>query len=170
MTAQRDPLNIACELVGRFQYHFSRIEDALNFGIAKVFDLNESATAVLVANTDFAKKADIIKAMAALQFTDDSSLNALLRRIHGLNNPHRQTVIHSTFSPEGTDSVKFKRTTARGKLSVREEVWTTADFERHFSEMEDMTSQLGKIIAELQPYKPSLNFSDPKNSMYLPML
>jgi hypothetical protein len=52
----RDPLSIACELVGRYQYHFSRIDDALNEGIAKVFDLNEGASSVLLANMDFMKK------------------------------------------------------------------------------------------------------------------
>lgn len=30
----RDPLSAACELVGRFQYHFSKIEAALNQGVA----------------------------------------------------------------------------------------------------------------------------------------
>jgi hypothetical protein len=101
----RDPLSIACELVGRYQYHFSRIDGALNEGIAKVFDLNEGASSVLLANMDFMKKVNIIRVMSSLQFTDDGSLGKLLDDIAAINNPDRQTVIHSTFEPRGIDSV-----------------------------------------------------------------
>jgi len=81
---KRDALSLACELVGRFQYHFSRIEKALDTGIAKVFSLNEGASTVLVANVDFVKKVNVIKIMAALQFKDDGSLNKLLDAVAGV--------------------------------------------------------------------------------------
>ena len=106
---RNDPLSVACELVGRFQYHFSKIEKALDAGITKVFSLNDGASTVLVANIDFKKKADVVKAMAALQFKDDGSLDKLLSEILGINSPHRQTVIHSTFEPHDAGAVKFVR-------------------------------------------------------------
>jgi len=158
-------------LVGRFQYHFSRIEKALDAGIAKVFSLNEGASTVLVANVDFIKKVNVIKTMAALQFSDDGSLNKLLDRIAGVNTPHRQTVIHSTFEPYGEGSVRFKRTTtAGGKLKVDDPIWTGDDFSRHFKEMDRLATELEKVIAELKPYEPSLDFSDARNSTYITLL
>src|SRR3979490_963496 len=105
----RGPLSVACELVGRFQYHFSRIDRALDVGIAKVFSLNDGATEVLVANMDFMKKIHVIKVMSGLQFSDDGSLAKLLGKIAGINNPYRQTVIHSTFEPHENGGVKFTR-------------------------------------------------------------
>jgi hypothetical protein len=166
-----DPLRVACELVGRFQYHFSKIEKALDAGIAKVFSLNDGASTVLVANIDFKKKVDVIKAMATLQFRDDGSLDKLLSEILGINSPHRQTVIHSTFEPHDAGAVKFERvTTNSGKLKVDNSIWTAEDFAKHFSMMERVAADLNKVIAELKPYEPSLDFSDARNSTYITLL
>jgi hypothetical protein len=166
-----DPLGTACELVGRFQYHFSRIDKALDVGIAKVFSLDDAAAAVLLANMDFMRKVNIIRVMSALQFTDDGSLAKLLSEIAGVNNPHRQTVIHSTFEPEGDDSVKFRRTTtSHVELVTKESVWTSSDFAKRFAEMHRLATELEKVIAALQPFTHSLDFSDPRNSMYLAMI
>ena len=167
---RNDPLSVACELVGRFQYHFSKIEKALDAGITKVFSLNDGASTVLVANIDFKKKADVVKAMAALQFKDDGSLDKLLSEILG-NSPHRQTVIHSTFEPHDAGAVKFVRvTTNSGKLKVDDTIWTAEDFAKHFSKMERVAADLNKVIAELKPYDPSLDFSDARNSTYITLL
>ena len=168
---RNDPLSVACELVGRFQYHFSKIENALDAGITKVFSLNDGASTVLVANIDFKKKADVVKAMAALQFKDDGSLDKLLSEILGINSPHRQTVIHSTFEPHDAGAVKFVRvTTNSGKLKVDDTIWTAEDFAKHFSKMERVAADLNKVIAELKPYDPSLDFSDARNSTYITLL
>jgi hypothetical protein len=48
--SDRDPLRAACELVGRFQYHFSKIEAALNQGVARVLDLNDTTKDIVCAN------------------------------------------------------------------------------------------------------------------------
>jgi hypothetical protein len=164
---KRDALSIACELVGRFQYHFSHIDQQLDAGIAKVFSLNEGATSVLVANIDFVKKVNIIRSMVALQFNDkDGSLAKLMQDIAGINEPHRQTIIHSTFEPCGTDSVKFRRFVAKKKLQINEPVWTTEQFNNKFKLMERLATELKQLVNDLKPYKPSLDFSDPRNSQY----
>ena len=36
--------------------------------------------------------------------------------------------------------------------------------------MNQTTRELEQIVKELGPYKPSLDFSDPRNSQYLPLL
>lgn len=77
-------------LVGRFQYHFSKIETALNLGIAKVLDLNEVARDIVCSNLDFVKKINIIKAAVTHQFVDqNNSLGDVLDRAAKINNPDR---------------------------------------------------------------------------------
>jgi hypothetical protein len=107
---KRDPLSAACELVGRFQYHFSKIEAALNQGVARVLDLNDTTKDIVCANLDFIKKIAIVKTAVTVQFVDtDGSLSDILDRAAGINNPDRQIVIHSTFEPFGKDGVRFIR-------------------------------------------------------------
>jgi hypothetical protein len=168
---KRDPLDVACELVGRFQYHFSKIEAAMNLGIAKVLDLNDSAKDIVCANLDFMKKITIIKAAVASQFVDkDGSIDTILDRAAGINNPDRQTVIHSTFEPQG-DGVRFVRiTTKGGQLTRQVQDWNRARFANIFGCIEILAGELEQVVADLKPYKPSLNFSDPRNSMYIAFL
>ena len=164
-------MSLACELVGQFQYRFSKIERALNVGIAKVLDLNEGAALVVCANMDVMKKIDTIKAVVRLQFEDkDGSIETLLNKIAGINNPHRQTVIHSSFEPNGADGVKFTRVLARGELQNKPIVWSAKDFANRFIEMDSATAELEQLVQTLKPFMPSLDFSDPRNSMYLVML
>jgi hypothetical protein len=168
---KRDPLDVACELVGRFQYHFSKIEAAMNLGIAKVLDLNDSAKDIVCANLDFMKKITIIKAAIASQFVDrDNSVGAILDRAAGINNPDRLTVIHSTFEPQG-DGVRFVRIITRsGQLTRQIQDWNRTRFANIFGRMEVLAGELERVVADLKPYKPSLDFSDPRNSMYIALL
>jgi hypothetical protein len=60
----------------------------MNLGIAKVLDLNDIARDILCANLDFSKKIAIVRAAVAAQFVDkDGSLDALLKRAAGINDP-----------------------------------------------------------------------------------
>jgi hypothetical protein len=162
-----DALSVACKLVGRFQYHFSQIEAAMNRGIAKVLDLNEGATDIVCANLDFVKKLYIIRSAVALQFEDkDGSLAALLKKIEALNSPDRQTVIHSTFEPHA-DGVRFVRVVARNELDRKTIDWDKQKFVQLFTRMDDLAMQLVNLVENLEPYVPKLDFSDPRNSMYL---
>lgn len=168
ISSQCDNLRLACELVGRFQYHFSKIEHALDVGIAKFLDLNEGAALIVCANMDTKKKIDTIQSIVRLQFEDkDKSIEKLLNKIAGINNPDRQTVIHSSFEANGADGVKFKRVLARGELDTKPITWTLKDFDVHFSKMEKAASDLEKLVAKITAYVPSLDFSDSRNSGFL---
>jgi hypothetical protein len=164
----RDPFDVACQLVGRFQYHFSKIEAAMNLGVAKVLDLNDHARDIVCANLDFVKKLNIIKTAVAIQFVDKGGdVDVLLNRAAGINNPDRQTVIHSTFEPHG-DGVRFIRIiTKNGQLERQTKDWDSGHFKSVFGRMESIAVELERVVGELKPYKPSLDFSDPRNSMYL---
>jgi hypothetical protein len=164
--SKTDPLARACELVGRYQYHFSKIEGQLDRGVAKVLGLKDGADDIVCANLDFIKKLNIIRSAVALQFTDTTGrLSTLLNRIAGINTPDRQTVIHSTFEPHG-DGVRFSRLIAKDELQRISQDWSENRFSQAYLNMQELTEQLEKVVAELKPYVPSLDFSDPRNSMY----
>ena len=165
--SDRDPLSIACELVGRFQYHFSKIEAALNQGIARVLDLNDITKDIVCANLDFIKKVAIVKTAITVQFVDtDGSLSDILDRAAGINNPDRQFVIHSTFEPFGKDGVRFIRiTTKEGQLHRQPQDWDFNKFRCLFTRMDSITEDIIKrLVPALTPYTPSLDFSDHRNS------
>jgi hypothetical protein len=161
-------LSAACELVGRFQYHFSKIETALDLGVAKVLDLDMNAKDIVCANLDFVRKLSVIKAAGALQFPNrQAELVNLLNRVAAINEPDRQLIIHSTFEP--TESgVRFLRTTARaGRLERKVQDWDHNRFTNMFDRMEGLAHEIEALVAELR-FEPRLDFSDRRNSMYLP--
>jgi hypothetical protein len=164
--SDRDPLSIACELVGQFQYHFARIEQALNVGIATLFGLNDIASDIICANLDFMRKVYIVRSQVIMQFKDrDEYMISLLGRISRINEPHRQTVIHSRFEPhEG--GVKFTRLIAKQGLEHSPHIWPKKKFDDLCATMDGLARELEQIVKDLEPYKPSLDFSDPRNSQY----
>jgi hypothetical protein len=140
---KRDPLSVACELVGRFQYHFSKIESSINQGIAKVLDLNDEARDIVCANLDFVKKINII----AAQFVDkDGAAVDALDRALGINNPDRQTVIHSTFEPLSNYGVRFQRIiTKEGKMKRQTQEWQQERFKKLFDRMEPLALDIERL-------------------------
>ena len=105
----------------------------MDLGIAKVLDLNEKAKDIVCANLDFMKKVNIITAAGAIQFPDQKDqIDNLLRRVAGINNPDRQTVIHSTFEPI-ENGVRFSRIIAKGALERSIQDWNHGRFFREFS-------------------------------------
>jgi hypothetical protein len=168
----RDPLSTACELVGRFQYHFSRLEASVNQGVAKVLNLDDVARDIVCSNLDFLKKINLIKAAIREQFVDkgEAAIKAL-SKVAEINGQNRQTVIHSTFEPLGHDGVRFRRVlTKEGELNREPKDWPNATFIGLFKRMEAIAAELDQVVANLKPYQPSLDFSDPRNSGYLPLI
>ena len=128
-SSDRDPLSIACELVGRFQYHFARIDQALNVGITALFGLDDIASDIICANLDFMRKVYIINSQVIMQFKDkDELVTSLLGRIRNINEPDRQTVIYSSFEPH-EDGVKFTRLIAKNGLKSPAHIWPKKKFE-----------------------------------------
>jgi hypothetical protein len=153
-----DPLGKACELVGRFLFHFAGVERRIDAAVAKLFELTDDAADTLTANIDFSRKVNLIKTMVDLQASDKAPAwrtngSDLLKAIRGINDPHRQTIAHSSFEPAENNSVRFKRTLAKGKLQRDEPVWTKAAFEKHFADMDKYAAQLDRLIADLKPLR-----------------
>jgi hypothetical protein len=56
-----DPLDIACSLVGRFQYHFGRIEQKIDQAVISLLDLDDKAGPIVTGNVDFFKKLNLVR-------------------------------------------------------------------------------------------------------------
>src|SRR5262245_63934496 len=100
----KDKLARACRLVGLFQYHFGRIEQKIDQGVIKLLDLDEKAGPIVTGSVDFAKKLNLLWAVANEQATDDQGrkiVDQTCRAVFGINTT-RQLVIHSSFEPAPT--------------------------------------------------------------------
>jgi hypothetical protein len=169
---QSDLLAGACELVGRFNYHFGHLEEKLNAAIAKLFKLDDASASILTANIDFVRKVYIVRSAVIAQNASPKEkwltkeIHAAFSAVLDVNND-RQIVAHASFEPNGNDEVVFKRIVARKKLVPNQIVWTKEKFEQRFDQMRRLDRELEKILRHIQPYVPKLDFSDPRNSMYL---
>jgi hypothetical protein len=153
-----DPLAAACELVGRFLYHFSGVERRVDAAIAKLFELTDEATDILTANIDFNRKLNLIETIVDQQASEKpekwrSDATGLLNAIRQVNSPPRQIVAHSSFEPAENGSVRFKRTVAKGKLKRDEPVWTKETFEKYFDDMDRHAAKLDQLVADLKPIR-----------------
>ncbi len=93
-------LSRACELVGRFLYHFSRVEMQLNEAIIKLFKLDPEAGAIITANIEFFKKLYIVQCAVSYQESKSTSPIANVEKIFNRiasENQARQIVAHSAF-------------------------------------------------------------------------
>jgi hypothetical protein len=66
-TNRKDKLARACRLVGRFQYHFGRIEQKIDHGVIKLLDLDARAGPMVTGSVDFARKLNFVKTAAFQQ-------------------------------------------------------------------------------------------------------
>jgi len=166
MAEDAEPLTRACELVGRFLYHFSRVEQQLDLAITKLFKLDPEYAPIVTANIDFSRKVNIVQTAVGLQVQKSGKsfsidVDKTFGAIKGMNDPPRQTVAHSLFDAGEPDGVQFKRTVARGKLDVKDPFWRQTEFEKHFSILRRLQTELQTIIVELEPerieWPPSAN-------------
>ena len=169
---ERDGLSYACEWVGQFFYHFSRMERELDSCIGKVFELKIGPTSILTAKMSVAAKITIVSAMIESQMSGPkrTQLQKLLNKIWAINDD-RVVIAHSTFTAAENNSVKFERLSLnKDGYELKTPIWTKSDFDRRFKHMEKWSTTLGNLVEQLEPYVPSLDFSDPRNSMYAALL
>jgi hypothetical protein len=143
-----------CLLVGRFQYHFGRIEQKIDQGVIKLLDLDDKAGPIVTSSVDFAKKANLLWAVAYQQATADEGRRFVKRTFKAVFavNTDRQLVIHSSFEPAPTGAVQFKRTVAKdGRVRVDDQVWGDREFSNRYTKMNTLADDLGKLIDVTKP-------------------
>ncbi len=164
------PLERACALVGRFLYHFGRIEQKIDQAIIKLLDVDDRGAPVITGSIDFAKKADIVRTCANRQASNDTDkefAEATCSRVFAVS-LDRIIVAHSAFEPDPSGGVQFKRTVSRdGRVRILDPHWGEGKFGSAFAEMTELEARLDNLIQRirpteipLEPFGWSVNFQD----------
>jgi hypothetical protein len=157
-----DLLEKACSLVGRFQYHFGRLEQKIDQAIIKLLDLDERTGPIVTGSVDFAKKLNLVRTSAYEQATtaeDKTFADDTCKSVFGINTT-RQTVIHSSFEPTTDGSVQFRRTVAKeGRVRIHDQVWDNKEFAKHTTKMSTLEADLDKLIEIIKPVPIDWNVS-----------
>ena len=155
MAEKAEPLTRACELVGRFLYHFSRVEQQLDAAITKLFRLDPQYAPIVTANFDFYKKLQVVRCAVDLQTKPGKQIRNAKTTLGGIDaiNNDRQVVAHSPFEDAEGNGVRFNRTVAKGELKIEALVWREKDFEARFTKLQRLEAKLKQIVGELEPKK-----------------
>jgi len=151
-----DLLEAACSLVGRFQYHFGRVEQKIDQAVIKLLDLDDNAGPVVTGSVAFASKVNFVRTSAYQQAGNDDDkefAEKTCNDVFEINNV-RQIVIHSSFEPADAGGVQFKRTVAKdGRIRVDDQLWNNEKFSKHYAKMTSLEADLDKLIALIKPVK-----------------
>jgi hypothetical protein len=141
-----DPLARACELVGRFLYHFARVESRLDEAITKLFKLDHE-TARVITTIDFFKKRNIVQWALKHQNSNAATPIESIDTTFSLiaeENDARKIMAHGAFEPDpGDDGVKFPK--------IVNPHWTEQRFQQHFAKLEALDRDLEEIVRKLEP-------------------
>ena len=96
-----DPLETVCSLVGRFQYHFGKVEQKIDHAVIKLLDLDEKAGPVVTGSVAFASKVNLVRTCAYQQAGNEQDKQFAKQTCDDVFdvNDVRQIVIHSSFEP-----------------------------------------------------------------------
>jgi hypothetical protein len=150
-----DPKERAWTQVGRFMYHFARVEQKINQAVIKLIELDAKAAPV-VELLDFGRKLDgLVRASADAQATNDADkefANDVCNRAFKINRD-RTMIAHASFEPTN-DGVQFSRAvTTKGEVRPVSEPWTDGDFEKRYAEMSVLETEFDKLIERIKPVK-----------------
>jgi hypothetical protein len=151
-----DPLETVCSLVGRFQYHFGKVEQKIDHAVIKLLDLDEKAGPVVTGSVAFASKVNLVRTCAYQQAGNEQDKQFAKQTCDDVFdvNDVRQIVIHSSFEPVDDGSVQFRRTVAKdGRIRVDDQVWNNERFSKHYSKMTSLEADLDKLIELIKPVK-----------------
>jgi hypothetical protein len=153
MSNNPDPLARACELVGRFLYHFGRVERKIDEAVIKLLDLSEKLTPVVTA-IDFAKKLKLVKLSADTQISDPAEkekAHNICSEVYKVNDD-RNIIAHSDFDPAAGDGVQFrKRPTKDGRVLDVGPLWSDTQFNASYGKMTALEADLNQLIKNLKP-------------------
>ena len=151
-----DPLETACSLVGRFQYHFGRVEQKIDQAVIKLLDLDDKAGPIVTGSIAFASKLNFVRTSAYQQARNEEDKQFAEKTCSDVFkiNDVRQVVIHSSFEPASDGSVQFRRTVAKdGRIRVDDQSWNNERFSKHYATMTSLEADLDKLIGLIKPVK-----------------
>jgi hypothetical protein len=134
-----------------------------------LFELPTDSAETVCANIDLFKKLNIVRSALNDQDVDkghEKQICRLFSRIETINN-QRVIAAHANFDANVSDGVVFNRVSAKTGLQRSSSTWTEKKCSEMFAEMEALRRELHTLAQTLAPYRPSADFSDPRNSMYI---
>jgi hypothetical protein len=168
-SSQSDPLDRACALVGRFLYHFGRVEQKVDQAIIKLLDLDEKVAPAVTGSIDFFRKVNLVRASAHMQASTEESekfADNTCKDVFKIND-ERQVIAHSSFAPTPEGAVQFSRTvTKEGRVRVVDPVWTEATFKGHYAEMTRLEAKLDRLIQVIKPSEVPFDWFLPWQDVY----
>ena len=163
----------AFQLVGQFLHWFALLESELDQGIAKLFGIADGSLDIIASNVDFSRKVKIVRSAEVYKAElPDAERKKLLKDTFGSVlklNDRRKIVAHCRFEAS-SGGVVFRRAVADSRLQVEDVEWNQEEFERLYAETRNSTANLRKLVGDMVPYQPRLDFSDPRNSGYIALL
>ena len=161
----------AQRLVGSYLQDFAQLEAALDDGIGKLLGFDGSTRDIVCSSLPFAKKVQVFfSAENYLATVPEAERRARLKdaskRTFQLNDK-RVIFAHCAFASDAAGAVTFRRVVANGKLSVSNVTITSGEVQSLRLEAQELAVELVALVEEMKPFVPSLDFSDPRNSMYL---
>jgi hypothetical protein len=163
------PRRRACSLVGRFLYHFGRVEQKIDQAIIKLLDIDEKVAPAVTGGIDFAKKVNLVENCAKEQANnpgDEEFADNACNEVFKINDD-RQIVAHSSFEPASDGGVRFKRTVSKdGRVRPRDWGWTDSKFFEQYRKMSALESQLDRLIQLIKPTEIPLDWFVPWQHVY----
>lgn len=120
----------------------------------KLLDLDDRAGPIVTGSVDFAKKLNLLWAVANQQATNDNGRRFVERTFKAVFavNIDRQLVIHSSFEPAQTGGVQFKRTVPKkGRVPVGDQVWGDKKFSDQYTKMKKLADDLDRLLDVIKP-------------------
>jgi len=149
-----DALERACGLVGRFLYHFARVEQKIDQAIIKLLELDESVAPVVTGSIDFVRKLSMVCASARIQVTTTEPqklVETVWREVNAVNDD-RQTVAHCAFHLTRDGSVEFTRVVTRGgRVQSGTPQWDIQKFEQRYQKMSELEKKLEQLVEMIKP-------------------
>ena len=171
---QSKALDEACRLVGRFLRYYAIMEHELDLAMGKLLGLEEGIIDIIGANIPLFKKVDVLfsaeKFLAAVPEQDREKF--LKKTKSGISKLNRTRIIfaHCPFDAGANGGVSFRRVTAGGELKVVMPDYSPPQIESECEMALSLAEDLRRVVAEMKPYAPSLDFSDTRNSLYIAFL
>jgi hypothetical protein len=160
---EEDALGRACALVGRFQYHFARVEQKVDQAVSKLLDLDDKAASIVTGSVDFAKKLNLVRTCAYQQAGNEADRNfaqVTCDAVFSVNND-RVFVVHSSFEA-AANGVQFKRTVAKdGKVTAHDQTWDAERFWQSYQKMRTLQDDLDQLITRIAPTDAALRWIIP---------
>src|ERR1700733_9074154 len=147
----------ACELVGRFFYHWSQLEFTINRAIWKLFDVAALEGLIITSNLQLRDRLHIVN--TALQFKGRSQDEVWKRRVRktinriGRLGGNRNFLAHTMFSATTTGHVDFFHVEARGSLNLPDTLWHPKQLQCQYDLIQKADVDLEQLTKSLEMHQ-----------------